>query len=237
MALQPQSSRSRRSKSDLSNDLATYRDALPANKAVRQHLHDVRLTCATLRPRHAQHVGARAFQRRPRPFGANELCWPGAISVTFVVFPFRGYSLVPQHFINGARTFLPSNASIGTPSLYSSTLINGASTVESSVSTSLANHLAGFPTLDEVDGVLVQPQSEVRTPEYGCVFWFLNCPYLSWDKEEWAMHCLSHFRGKAPLVPCNVRCAIGRRRSTTAQKRGSFECTILRTSTLRSART
>lgn len=107
MALQPQSSRSRRSKSDLSNDLATYRDALPANKAVRQHLHDVRLTCATLRPRHAQHVGARAFQRRPRPFGANELCWPGAISVTFVVFPFRGYSLVPQHFINGARTFLP----------------------------------------------------------------------------------------------------------------------------------
>lgn len=102
--------------------------------------------------------------------------------------------------------FYPSNASIGTPSLYSSTLINGASTVESSVSTSLANHLAGFPTLDEVDGVLVQPQSEVRTPEYGCVFWFLNCPYLSWDKEEWAMHCLSHFRGKGP--PRSVQCPL-----------------------------
>lgn len=99
-----------------------------------------------------------------------------------------------------------SNASNGTPSLYSSTRTTDASTLEESISTGLANHLAGFPPLEEVDGVLVQPTSAVWRPRYECLFWFLDCSYLSHDMEEWETHCLSHFCGEDP--PRSVSCPV-----------------------------
>lgn len=102
--------------------------------------------------------------------------------------------------------FYHPTASTGTPSLYSSTLNTDNSTLDESINTDLADHLAGFPTLQEENGILVQPLSEVWAPEYGCVFWFLNCQYLSRDREEWQTHCLSHFRGEDP--PRSVLCPL-----------------------------
>lgn len=101
-----------------------------------------------------------------------------------------------------------SNASNGTPSLYSSTLYTDASTAEESVSTDLVDQglLASYRPLEEVDGVLVLSVSEVLTPEFRCVLWFLNCPYLSRDREEWETHCLRHFHGEDP--PRSVICPL-----------------------------
>jgi hypothetical protein len=89
-----------------------------------------------------------------------------------------------------------SNASIRTPSLDSRHTRTDTIT-DSSISTSIADQCAGYPLLDEVDGVLVQPLSEVSTPAYECVFWFLDCSYVS-------------------RVLCSVRCATGSERATRA---------------------
>lgn len=101
-----------------------------------------------------------------------------------------------------------SNTSPSTPSLYSPTLCTEVSTTEESVSTGLAEQgqLASYRTLDEFDGVLVQTLSTTSAPEYQCVFWFLDCTYLSRDSEEWKVHCLSHFRGEEP--PRSVLCPL-----------------------------
>ncbi|KAF3043881.1 hypothetical protein E8E11_006003 [Didymella keratinophila] len=106
-----------------------------------------------------------------------------------------------------ARTLVhQSNTSNGTPSLYSSTLHTDTSTLEDSISTGLANHLSGFPPLQDVNGALEQPALEVWKPTYECLFWFLNCAYLSHDKDEWEVHCLSHFCGEDP--PRSVSCPL-----------------------------
>jgi hypothetical protein len=95
-----------------------------------------------------------------------------------------------------------SDASDLAPSLrYCSTI------TESSMSTSLVNQCAGYPLLEEgADGVLLQPNLEVASPQYECAFWFLSCSFLSRDEQEWDTHCLSHFRGKEP--PCSVQCPL-----------------------------
>ncbi|KAF2629773.1 hypothetical protein BU25DRAFT_274017 [Macroventuria anomochaeta] len=98
-----------------------------------------------------------------------------------------------------------SNASDYPPSLHSCHTQSNTIT-DSSISTSLADQCAGKPLLDEVDGVLMQQLAEANTPEYECVFWFLNCSYVSRIESEWNTHCLSHFRGKNP--PRAVQCPL-----------------------------
>jgi hypothetical protein len=103
-----------------------------------------------------------------------------------------------------APTLVPqNNGPNGTPFLCSSTRMTDVSTLEESISIDLANHPAGFTPL-EVDGA--QPTSAVSRPTYKCLLWFLNCSYLSHDKEEWETHCLSHFRDEDP--PRSVSCPV-----------------------------
>lgn len=125
----------------------------------------------------------------------------------------QSFHTAPRSVTSGTSSMLPtlihqSHASASTPSLYSSTLRTDASTAEESVSTSLAEQgqLASYRLLDEVDGVLELQLEPSRTPEYQCVFWFLNCAYLSRDREEWQTHCLSHFHCEEP--PRSVLCPL-----------------------------
>lgn len=69
---------------------------------------------------------------------------------------------------------------------------------ENSISTGLASHFTGVPLLEENNGVLLRPQSQVRAPVYECPFWFLSCAFIASDKEEWEVHSLCHFRGEEP---------------------------------------
>ncbi|KAL6162833.1 hypothetical protein ACJQWK_11743 [Exserohilum turcicum] len=99
-----------------------------------------------------------------------------------------------------------SNASTHSPpSLHS--CCTEATPTETSISTGLAGHLAGFPLLDEGhEGILEIPHAQARTPVYECAFWFLDCAYVSPNQEEWERHCLSHFRGEEP--PLTVQCPL-----------------------------
>ena len=91
------------------------------------------------------------------------------------------------------------------PSLHS--CCTEATPTETSISTGLVNHLAGFPLLDEGhEGVLEIPQGQTRAPMYECAFWFLDCSYVSYNQDEWERHCLSHFRGEEP--PLKVQCPL-----------------------------
>jgi hypothetical protein len=81
-----------------------------------------------------------------------------------------------------------------------------ATPTETSISTGLASHFTGVPLLEENDGVLELPRTQIRTPVYECAFWFLSCRYISPNKEEWMTHCESHFRGEEP--PRSVRCPL-----------------------------
>lgn len=82
-----------------------------------------------------------------------------------------------------------------------------ATPTETSVSTGLANHLtAGFQLLEDNNGVLEVPRTQVRTPVFECAFWFLSCVYISHNQEEWTTHCESHFRGEEP--PQAVQCPL-----------------------------
>ncbi|KZM19199.1 hypothetical protein ST47_g9663 [Ascochyta rabiei] len=98
-----------------------------------------------------------------------------------------------------------STASNHPPSLTSCHTRTDTST-DSSVCTGVADQILGFSLLEEVGGVLVQPFSEVEAPVYECVFWFLNCHYLTQDRNEWKTHCLSHFHGEDP--PRSVMCPL-----------------------------
>lgn len=99
-----------------------------------------------------------------------------------------------------------SNASDHTPSLCFSQNCTETSLGESSLRTSHAEFCAGYRLLEDNNGVLEQPLDQAAMPIYECVFWFLNCQYLSQDKEEWEVHCLSHFRGEDP--PRSVTCPL-----------------------------
>lgn len=100
-----------------------------------------------------------------------------------------------------------SAASACPPSLTSNSCYTEATPTETSVSTGLANHLSpGFPLLEENNGVLELPRTQLRTPIYECTFWFLGCSFISCSQEEWATHCESHFRGEDP--PHAVQCPL-----------------------------
>ncbi|KAF1851760.1 uncharacterized protein K460DRAFT_362506 [Cucurbitaria berberidis CBS 394.84] len=98
-----------------------------------------------------------------------------------------------------------SNESTHPPSLcyYTNT---DATPTETSISTGLASHFSGVPLLEDNNGVLELPQTQIRTPVYECAFWFLSCGHIFTDKEEWETHCESHFRGEEP--PRSVQCPL-----------------------------
>ncbi|EMD64240.1 hypothetical protein GGP41_006675 [Bipolaris sorokiniana] len=99
-----------------------------------------------------------------------------------------------------------SNASTHSPpSLHS--CCTEATPTETSVSTGLAGHLAGYQLLEEGhEGILEMPHGNGRAPVFECAFWFLDCGYISRNQEEWERHCLSHFRGEEP--PLKVQCPL-----------------------------
>jgi hypothetical protein len=99
-----------------------------------------------------------------------------------------------------------SNASTHPPSLYH---YSDATPTETSISTGLASQFDGVPLLEPVQGVeglLERRPNQYRLPTYECAFWFLNCPYISRDEDEWSTHCLSHFRGEEP--PRSIQCPL-----------------------------
>jgi hypothetical protein len=77
---------------------------------------------------------------------------------------------------------------------------------EISISTGLASHFSGVPLLEETHGVLEISRAQVRPPLFECAFWFLNCGYVSQNKDEWKIHCESHFRGEEP--PQSAQCPL-----------------------------
>ncbi|KAF2205189.1 hypothetical protein GQ43DRAFT_437214 [Delitschia confertaspora ATCC 74209] len=130
---------------------------------------------------------------------------PQSLSLSHKSFPYTpSFSLSS---LSMARTTLhqPSLTSAYAPSLCFTTTTNGTPT-ESSISTGLASRLSGVPLLEEVDGVLEIRPNQLREPAFECSFWFLSCSYISRDREEWLVHCLSHFRGEEP--PKSVSCPL-----------------------------
>ncbi|KAG9185551.1 hypothetical protein G6011_06882 [Alternaria panax] len=117
-----------------------------------------------------------------------------------------------------------------------------ATPTESSISTTLASRFSGFPLLEDNNGVLERPHAQCRTPFYECVFWFLNCPYASQDREEWETHCSSHFRGEeppntvqCPLCEWGVTCEVGGQAWSMRMQHLAYEHTM-RGQTLRTSR-
>jgi hypothetical protein len=81
-----------------------------------------------------------------------------------------------------------------------------ATPTETSISTGLADHLPGVPLLEDNNGVLERPRAPTGAPVYECAFWFLSCGYISPNRDEWMVHCESHFRGEEP--PRSVQCPL-----------------------------
>lgn len=96
-----------------------------------------------------------------------------------------------------------STASQHPPSLYN---YSEATPTETSISTGLASHFSGVPLLEDVNGVLERRSTTIRQPAFECAFWFLSCSYISYDRDEWLTHTLSHFRGEEP--PRSVQCPL-----------------------------
>lgn len=114
----------------------------------------------------------------------------------------RGSSMAPALIHQTATSAHP-------PSLISisNSRYTEATPTETSISTGLADHLsAGIPLLEDNNGVLELPRTQIQTPLYECVFWFLSCRYISHSQEEWTTHCESHFRGEDP--PQTVQCPL-----------------------------
>jgi hypothetical protein len=100
-----------------------------------------------------------------------------------------------------------SNASThNPPSLRSYYTNTEATPTETSISTGLASRFTGVPLLEDHNGILEIPQAQFRFPVFECAFWFLNCGYVSSNREEWETHCRSHFRGEEP--PQTVQCPV-----------------------------
>ncbi|KAI8934941.1 hypothetical protein NX059_008608 [Plenodomus lindquistii] len=91
------------------------------------------------------------------------------------------------------------------PSLYSCPETDATPT-DTSISTGLASHFSGVPLLEDRNGILQVPPAHPRLPIYECAFWFLNCPAIFSDKDDWETHCLAHFRGEEP--PRSVQCPL-----------------------------
>lgn len=129
------------------------------------------------------------------------------------------------------------------PSLRSCiTDITDATPTETSISTGLVSQLSGVPLLEDNNGVLEIPPAHFRTPVYECAFWFLNCNYVSQNKEEWETHCHAHFRGEeppltaqCPLCDWEVTCDQGRQAWKMRMEHLAYEHTM-RGQTLRTSR-
>ncbi len=112
---------------------------------------------------------------------------------------------------SGASSMAPalihqSNASTHPPSLSYFTGTEATPT-ETSISTGLASHFSGVQLLEENNGVLeLRRTPQARLPVFECAFWFLSCNAIFPDKEDWEIHCLSHFRGEEP--PRSVQCPL-----------------------------
>lgn len=98
------------------------------------------------------------------------------------------------------------HASTHPPSLRSCYTNTEATPTETSISTGLASHFSGVPLLEDNNGVLELPRTQIKYPVYECTFWFLSCRDMFDDKEQWETHCLSHFRGEEP--PRSVQCPL-----------------------------
>jgi hypothetical protein len=109
----------------------------------------------------------------------------------------RGSSMAPALVHQSAPSAHP-------PSLRS--CYTEATPTETSISTGLASHFSGVHLLEDNNGVLEVPCTQIRTPVYECAFWFLNCHFISQNCEEWLVHCESHFRGEEP--PRSVQCPL-----------------------------
>lgn len=92
----------------------------------------------------------------------------------------------------------PSFKEDAPPSLHGSS--SSLTESEASIDTALVENFSEPVRLLDDNGVLVQ------LLRYECVFWFLSCPYVSQDRSDWDIHCLSHFRGNAP--PQSVQCPL-----------------------------
>jgi hypothetical protein len=104
-----------------------------------------------------------------------------------------------------ARSVASSMAPAHPPSLRS--CYTEATPTETSISTGIASLFTGVPLLEENNGVLELPRnSQIHTPMYECAFWFLSCGYISHNRDEWLIHCESHFRGEEP--PKSVQCPL-----------------------------
>jgi hypothetical protein len=57
--------------------------------------------------------------------------------------------------------------------------------------------IIGVPLLVP-DGNELMDNPTPTNPRYECCFWFLRCHEMSYNEEDWRLHCKSHFRGKAP---------------------------------------
>jgi hypothetical protein len=117
-----------------------------------------------------------------------------------------------------------------------------ATPTETSISTGLVSHFSGVPLLEDNNGILEIPRAQFRTPVYECAFWFLNCGYISQNKEEWETHCSSHFRGEeppqtvqCPLCDWEVTCDLGRHAWGMRMHHLAYEHTM-RGQTLRTSR-
>lgn len=109
----------------------------------------------------------------------------------------RGSSMAPALIHQSAPSAHP-------PSLHS--CWTEATPTETSISTGLASHFTGVLLLEDNNGVLELPRPLIRTPLYECAFWFLSCPYISHNRDEWSVHCESHFQGEEP--PQSVQCPL-----------------------------
>jgi hypothetical protein len=119
---------------------------------------------------------------------------------------FREYAR-PDRSPSMARVSLHQyHESMNPPSLSSAHTNAEDTATESSISTGLASQFTGVPLLDENNGVLQVPLVHSRSPQYQCVFWFLDCNHIFRDQEQWEEHCLSHFRGEEP--PLSAQCPL-----------------------------
>ncbi|KAF2829713.1 hypothetical protein CC86DRAFT_367656 [Ophiobolus disseminans] len=105
-----------------------------------------------------------------------------------------------------------------------------ATPTETSISTDIVNLFTGVTLLEEHNGVLELPRNlHVHTPMYECAFWFLSCGYISHNREEWLMHCESHFRGEEP--PQTVQCPLCEWAVSSDDGRASWQARMMHLAT------
>jgi hypothetical protein len=114
-----------------------------------------------------------------------------------------------RHYSRSLSSMAPALIHQSAPSAHPPSLrscYTEATPTETSISTGLASHFTGVPLLEDNNGVLELQRAQHRTPVFECAFWFLDCAYISHNRDEWLVHCESHFRGEEP--PRSVQCPL-----------------------------